>query len=194
VAVDKDGLVRAQMVSGKRVQADALLYMVGRHSNADQVNLQAAGLSTDARGRITVNEHFQTAVPHIYAAGDCNGFPALALTSMEQGSLASNHMFESSDATMPQFFPHGIYTISEISMVGRTERELTGAKRKDERQDGNDRCALTLSGCTNCRVDNDSYSGLDPAGDLPQEHYSIRSCFINSSILDGHSSKADSYH
>ena len=122
VTVDKDGPVRAQMESGKRVQADVLLYTVGRQSNADQVNLRAAGLSTDSRGRIIVNEHFQTAVPHIYAAGDCIGFPALASTSMEQGRLASNHMFDSSDATMPQFFPHGIYTIPEISMVGRTER------------------------------------------------------------------------
>ena len=128
VTVDKDGPVRAQMESGKRVQTDALLYTVGRQSNADRVNLQAAGLSTDSRGRITVNEHFQTAVPHIYAAGDCIGFPALASTSMEQGRLASNHMFDSSDATMPQFFPHGIYTIPEISKVGKTERELTAAK------------------------------------------------------------------
>jgi len=128
VTVDKDGPVRVQMESGKRVQAEALLYTVGRQSNADQVNLQSAGLSTDSRGRIIVNEHFQTAVPHIYAAGDCIGFPALASTSMEQGRLASNHMFDSSDATMPQFFPYGIYTIPEISMVGKTERELTAAK------------------------------------------------------------------
>ena len=128
VTVDKDGPVRAQMESGKRVQADVLLYTVGRQSNADQVNLQAAGLSTDSRGRITVNEHFQTAVPHIYAAGDCIGFPALASTSMEQGRLASNHMFDNSNATMPKFFPYGIYTIPEISMVGKTERELTAAK------------------------------------------------------------------
>ncbi len=105
VTVDKNGPVRAQLESGKRVSADTLLYTVGRQSNADQVNLQAAGLSTDSRGRITVNEHFQTEVPHIYAAGDCIGFPALASTSMEQGRLASNHMFDSSDATMPQFFP-----------------------------------------------------------------------------------------
>ena len=128
VTVDKNGPVRAQLESGKRVSADTLLYTVGRQSNADQVNLQAAGLSTDSRGRITVNEHFQTEVPHIYAAGDCIGFPALASTSMEQGRLASNHMFDSSDATMPQFFPYGIYTIPEISMVGKTERELTAAK------------------------------------------------------------------
>jgi len=128
VTVDENGPVRAQMESGKRVSADALLYTVGRQSNADRLNLQAAGLSTDSRARITVNEHFQTAVTHIYAVGDCIGFPALAATSMEQGRLASGHMFGGSDATMPRFFPYGIYTIPEISMVGRTERDLTAAK------------------------------------------------------------------
>ncbi len=128
VTVDESGPVRAQMESGKRVSADALLYTVGRQSNADRLNLQAAGLSTDSRARITVNEHFQTSIAHIYAVGDCIGFPALAATSMEQGRLASGHMFEGSDATMPRFFPYGIYTIPEISMVGRTERELTAAK------------------------------------------------------------------
>jgi len=128
VTVDDKGQVRATMESGKRVQADALLYTIGRQSNADQINLPAAGLSHDARGRIEVNEHFQTAVPHIYAAGDCIGFPALASTSMEQGRLASTHMFDTVHATMPHFFPYGIYTIPEISMVGQTEQQLTAAK------------------------------------------------------------------
>jgi NAD(P) transhydrogenase len=128
VTVDGSGQVRATLESGKRVQADALLYTVGRQSNADQLNLQAAGLSHDPRGRIDVNEHFQTAVPHIYAAGDCIGFPALASTSMEQGRLASTHMFDTVQATMPPFFPYGIYTIPEISMVGQTEQQLTTAK------------------------------------------------------------------
>ena len=128
VTVNESGQVRATMESGKRVQADSLLYTVGRQSNADQLNLQAAGLSHDARGRIDVNEHFQTAVPHIYAAGDCIGFPALASTSMEQGRLASTHMFDTVQATMPPFFPYGIYTIPEISMVGQTEQQLTAAK------------------------------------------------------------------
>ncbi|MFQ5930473.1 MAG: Si-specific NAD(P)(+) transhydrogenase [Acidobacteriota bacterium] len=128
VTVEGSGTVRASMESGKRVQGDALLYTVGRQSNADTLNLQAAGLSHDARGRIDVNEHFQTVVPHIYAAGDCIGFPALASTSKEQGRQAATHMFDTVQATMPHFFPYGIYTIPEISMVGQTEQQLTAAK------------------------------------------------------------------
>jgi len=85
--------VFAQLESGKQVHADALLYAVGRQANADQLALDAAGLTADARGKVTVNEFFQTKVPHIYAAGDVIGFPALASTSMEQGRLASCHMF-----------------------------------------------------------------------------------------------------
>src|SRR5207245_936751 len=77
---------------------------------------------------LTVNEHFQTAVPHIYAAGDVIGFPALASTSMEQGRLASCHMFGHPSAKMPALFPYGIYTIPEISMVGETEEKLTAEK------------------------------------------------------------------
>ena len=84
--------------------------------------------TADDRGRITVNEHFQTAVPHIYAAGDVIGFPALASTSMEQGRLASCHMFGASCDSRPEAIPYGIYTIPEISMVGKTEQELTQAK------------------------------------------------------------------
>lgn len=128
VTVDDNGQVRATLESGKRVQADALLYTVGRQSNADRLNLQATGLSHDRRGRIDVNEYFQTAVAHIYASGDCIGFPALASTSMEQGRLAATHMFGTVPATMPHFFPYGIYTIPEISMVGQTEQQLTAAK------------------------------------------------------------------
>ena len=128
MTVDESGPVRVQMESGKWVSADARLYTVGRQSNADRLNLQAAGLRTDSWARITVNEHFQTSIAHIYAVGDCIGFPALAATSMVQGRLASDHIFEGSDAPMPRFFPYGIYTIPEISMVGRTERELTAAK------------------------------------------------------------------
>ena len=91
-------------------------------------NLPAAGLEADARGRIAVNEFFQTAVPHIYAAGDVIGFPALASTSMEQGRLASCHMFGAFCESRPHTIPYGIYTIPEISMVGKTEQELTEAK------------------------------------------------------------------
>ena len=92
------------------------------------MNVEAAGLRPDGRGKIGVNEHFQTAVPHIYAAGDVIGFPALASTSMEQGRLASCHMFDKAGRMPPNLIPYGIYTIPEISMVGHTEEQLTHDK------------------------------------------------------------------
>jgi NAD(P) transhydrogenase len=128
VAINGDELVHATMESGKHMHAEGLLYAVGRQANTDLLNIPAAGLSEDSRGRVTVNEHFQTNVPHIYAAGDCIGFPALASTSMEQGRLAVRHMFQRADATRKSLFPYGIYTIPEISMIGKTERELTEQK------------------------------------------------------------------
>jgi NAD(P) transhydrogenase len=120
--------VFAELESGKRIQGHTLLYAVGRQANADLLRLESAGLRVDERGKIKVNESFQTAVPHIYAAGDVIGFPALASTSMEQGRLASRHMFGVPGEHMSQLFPYGIYTIPEISMVGRTEETLTAAK------------------------------------------------------------------
>ncbi|HUO34058.1 MAG TPA: Si-specific NAD(P)(+) transhydrogenase [Candidatus Acidoferrum sp.] len=129
VGVDEQrDLVFAEMESGKKVHAEALLYAVGRQANGDQLNLEAAGLKADARGRIVVNERFRTAVPHIYAAGDVIGFPALASTSMEQGRLASCDMFGLPFKHLPQLFPYGIYTIPEISMVGQNEEQLTARK------------------------------------------------------------------
>jgi NAD(P) transhydrogenase len=124
--------VIAQLESGKTVKGDALLYAVGRQANSDLLRLEAAGIAPDDRGRITVNENFQTAVPHIYAAGDVIGFPALAATSMEQGRLAVSHSLGLPMKTAPHLLPYGIYTIPEISMVGRTERELTAAKIRYE--------------------------------------------------------------
>ncbi|HEY8072788.1 MAG TPA: FAD-dependent oxidoreductase, partial [Labilithrix sp.] len=82
----------------------------------------------DDRGRLQVNEFFQTKVPHIYAAGDCIGFPSLASTSMEQGRVASLHMFGKPTTIKSDLLPYGIYTIPEISTVGKNERELTDAK------------------------------------------------------------------
>ena len=128
VRVQENGLVRAEMESGKRVTGDALLYTVGRQSNADQLQLDRIGIDTDPRGRIPVNENFQTTRPHVYAAGDCIGFPALASTSMEQGRLASTHMFDGPSLKSAPFFPYGIYTVPEISMVGKTEQELTAER------------------------------------------------------------------
>ncbi|HEY8459174.1 MAG TPA: Si-specific NAD(P)(+) transhydrogenase [Blastocatellia bacterium] len=128
VEKEPDGDVVAVLESGKTVRGDALLYAVGRQTNADLLNLEAAGIPIDDRGKIKVNEFFQTAVPHIYAAGDVIGFPALAATSMQQGRLAANHMFgeDSNHRAFP--LPYGIYTIPEISMIGKTERQLTEEK------------------------------------------------------------------
>jgi NAD(P) transhydrogenase len=120
--------VFADLESGKRVRGDGLLYAVGRQANGDRLNLEAAGLSADPRGKVEVNASFQTKVPHIYAAGDVIGFPALASTSMEQGRLAGCYMFGAPATAVAELFPYGIYTIPEISMVGQTEEKLTAAK------------------------------------------------------------------
>jgi NAD(P) transhydrogenase len=126
VGIDpKRDFVFAELESGKRVHGDALIYAVGRQANGDQLHLEAAGLAADSRGRLKVNEFFQTEISHIYAAGDVIGFPALASTSMEQGRLAASHMFGIPFEHMPDLFPYGIYTIPEISMVGQTEETLT---------------------------------------------------------------------
>jgi NAD(P) transhydrogenase len=131
VSVEGDRVI-AHLESGKTVKGDALLYAVGRQSNSDLLGLEAVGIAPDARGRIAVNANYQTEVPHIYAAGDVIGFPALAATSMEQGRLAISHMLGIPVKTAPHLLPFGIYTIPEISMVGRTERELTANKVKYE--------------------------------------------------------------
>jgi len=113
--------------SGKKIPADTVLYSAGRQGMTNGLNLPAAGLSADERGRISVDEFFRTKVDHIYAVGDVIGFPALASTSMEQGRLAARHAFGEAvtSSSIPQ--PIGIYSIPEISFVGRTEAELTDA-------------------------------------------------------------------
>ncbi|MFO7250076.1 MAG: Si-specific NAD(P)(+) transhydrogenase [Actinomycetes bacterium] len=111
--------------SGKRIPADTVLYSAGRQGMTDEIGLENAGLSADARGRIAVDEHYRTAVPHIYAVGDVIGFPALAATSMEQGRLAAHHACGEPVTGMHAPQPIGIYTIPEIAFVGRTEEELT---------------------------------------------------------------------
>ena len=121
------GQVQVGLESGKRLHAEGVLYAAGRQPNTDLLNLGAAGVEPDGRGRITVNEQYQSAATHIYAAGDCIGFPSLASTSMEQGRLAVQHMFGQPASSRTLLLPYGIYTIPEISMVGRTEQELTSA-------------------------------------------------------------------
>ncbi len=117
--------VRIQLASGKQIVTEKALYSVGRTGATASLNLAAAGLTPDDRGRLRVNEQLQTEVPHIYAVGDVIGFPSLASTSMEQGRLAACHAFRVEARSVPALFPYGIYTIPEISMVGRTEEELT---------------------------------------------------------------------
>ena len=112
--------------SGKKIPADTVLYSAGRQGVTDELNIAAAGVKASNRGRVEVNEHFQTEVEHIYAVGDVIGFPALAATAMEQGRRASYHAFgEPVGNKLGDLQPIGIYTIPEISYVGRTEEELT---------------------------------------------------------------------
>jgi NAD(P) transhydrogenase len=117
--------VQATLESGKSLRAQTLLYAVGRQGTTGVLHLERAGLQADDRERLKVNEHYQTAVPHIYAAGDVIGFPALASTAMEQGRLAACHAFGAPTRSIPELFPIGIYAIPEISMVGKTEAQLT---------------------------------------------------------------------
>ena len=121
------GKVIVNLKSKKQVASEVVLYAVGRQGNTKDLNLEAVGLKADSRGRIAVNEFFQTPVPNIYAVGDVIGFPSLASVSMEQGRLASCHAFGLPAVSMPQLFPYGIYTIPEISYVGQNEEQLTAA-------------------------------------------------------------------
>jgi NAD(P) transhydrogenase len=113
-------MAEVTLESGKTLHADCLMYCVGRQGATEALNLTAAGLEADARGRLAVDENFQTAVPHVYAVGDVIGFPSLASTSMEQGRVAACSMFGAVCNAMAKLLPYGIYSIPEISMVGKT--------------------------------------------------------------------------
>jgi NAD(P) transhydrogenase len=119
--------VRLHLESGKTILVEKAFYSVGRTGATRKLNLQAAGIEPDERGRIVIDKHYRTAARHIYAAGDVIGFPALASTSMEQGRLAACHAFGVRATSVPELFPYGIYSVPEISMVGKTEEELTKA-------------------------------------------------------------------
>lgn len=119
------GGVVATLDSGKRVISEALLYSVGRVGATSDLNLDAAGLDADERGRIGVDDDYRTAQPHIYAVGDVIGFPSLASTSMEQGRIAACNAFGVSYTSERSLFPYGIYSVPEIAMVGQTEETLT---------------------------------------------------------------------
>ena len=122
-----EGAAMTCLASGKRIPAEVVLYAAGRQGETDDLDLAKAGLEANERGQIDVGPDYQTAVEHIFAAGDVIGWPSLAATAMEQGRLAAAHAFGDTDATMNELLPFGIYTIPEISYVGRNEEELTEA-------------------------------------------------------------------
>ena len=120
-----EGGVIAYLESKKKITGDGLLFAVGRQGNVDDLNLAAAGLEADNRGRIAVNGDYQTTVPHIFAVGDVIGFPSLASVSMEQGRIAAARAFNIPANSNPANYPYGIYTIPEISFIGKNEEQLT---------------------------------------------------------------------
>jgi len=120
-----DGTVVANLMSRKKISGDALLYAVGRQGNVEELNLAVAGIEADGRGRIQVDSEYRTTQPHIYAVGDVIGFPSLASVSMEQGRIAAATAAGLSVHSNPANYPYGIYTIPEISFIGKTEEQLT---------------------------------------------------------------------
>lgn len=120
-----EGSVVANLKSRKKISGDMLLYSIGRYGNVEDLNLPAAGLEADDRGRIAVDDQYRTKQPNILAVGDVIGFPSLASVSMEQGRIAAGQAFGVSLQTQPAYYPYGIYTIPEISFVGKTEEQLT---------------------------------------------------------------------
>lgn len=125
--VDDDGKVITRLASGRKVVTDVAMFAAGRQGNTNTLALDRAGLEADKRGRLEVNECFQTRVEHIYAVGDVIGFPALASTSMEQGRRAALHALTGQPQKRLENFPFGIYSVPEISMAGRTEDDLKAA-------------------------------------------------------------------
>jgi NAD(P) transhydrogenase len=117
--------VRTALASGKQIVTDKALSSMGRNGATSELNLAAAGISADARGRLKTNTSYQTEIDHIYAVGDVIGFPSLASTSKEQGRIAVCRAFKVPALHSPELFPYGIYTIPEISFVGGTEEALT---------------------------------------------------------------------
>lgn len=121
----KENKALITLKSGKQLQVDLVLFAAGRIGCTSALRLENVGIEVDNSHRIEVNEFYQTTVPNIYAAGDVIGFPSLASTSMEQGRLAARHAFGLSLSSRPELFPIGVYAIPEMSMVGKTEEELS---------------------------------------------------------------------
>ncbi|APQ11494.1 NAD(P)(+) transhydrogenase [Pseudomonas oryzihabitans] len=114
--------------SGKKLRADALLWCNGRTGNTDHLGLTNVGLSVNSRGQVSVDENYRTSVPNIYAAGDVIGWPSLASAAYDQGRSASDNILHDNNGRVVNDIPTGIYTIPEISSLGKTERELTQEK------------------------------------------------------------------
>lgn len=128
VTTSKDGVV-LNLKSGKKVKSEMLLWAAGRGGNTKGMGLDDIGITPNKRGNIDVNPQYQTALPHIYAVGDLTGYPGLASAAYDQGRFAAIHILEGQcDLSLINDIPSGIYTIPEISSVGRTEQELTEAK------------------------------------------------------------------
>ena len=123
--IKKDNQAVINLKSGKKFSSDLVLFAAGRIGCTSSLKLENAGLESDEQHRIKVNEYYQTEVENIYAAGDLIGFPSLASTSMEQGRLAVRHAFGLPLSSRSELFPFGVYAVPEISMVGKTEEELT---------------------------------------------------------------------
>jgi NAD(P) transhydrogenase len=117
----EDDAVRLDLTTGETVTADAVLAAVGRQGNTAGLNLAAAGLTAGTDGMIAVNAQYQTNVPHIYAAGDVVGFPALASTAMEQARVAMTHAFGPGAEPLATVYPLAVYTLPELAMAGLTE-------------------------------------------------------------------------
>jgi NAD(P) transhydrogenase len=118
---------RLKLASGKEIVSETVLYATGRQGDTADIGLDKTGLETDKRGRIKVDECYRTAVPHIFAVGDCAGGAGLAATAMEQGRIAALHAFEEPVSELPDLIPAGVYAIPELAMVGKTEEALTDA-------------------------------------------------------------------
>ncbi len=117
--------VRVMLESGKQIVSHAVMYCVGRTGNTASLNLEAAGLEADERGRLSVDENYETAVGGIYAVGGVIGFPDLVSTSYLQGRIAARHACGLPVGDYSRLFPYTVYTIPEVAMVGKTESELT---------------------------------------------------------------------
>lgn len=123
-----DGVI-VHMQSGKKMKADCLLYANGRTGNTDTLDLPEVGLTPDSRGQLSVNKHYQTNVEHVYAVGDVIGYPSLASAAYDQGRFVAQAIAKGqADQFLIEDIPTGIYTIPEISSVGKTEQELTATK------------------------------------------------------------------